>query len=271
MNFSMRKSRVLRKLRAGEIANCFKLNFADTSAFEIAAMHGFDVLWTGMEHVPNDWSAIKEQVLATKAYDVDLVCRVARGSYSDYIRPLEMDATGIMVPHIMNALDAEKVVSITKFKPVGNRAVDGGNADGGFTNIPFLEYLETANSERFTILQIEDPQAVNEIDAIAAVPGYDMLFFGPGDYSCALGIPGQTDHPDVNKARKMVAEAAARTGKFAGTVGSPASYNSLVDMGYNFISMGADVVGLSNHCKEIASAFGITGSNRPSAYYGGKD
>jgi len=89
MIFSMRKSRVLRKLRAGEIVNCFKLNFTDTRAFEIAAMHGFDVLWTGMEHIPNDWSTIEKQVLATKAYDVDLVCRVARGSYSDYIRPLQ--------------------------------------------------------------------------------------------------------------------------------------------------------------------------------------
>jgi len=268
MDFSMRKSRVLRKLRAGEIASCFKLNFDDTSAFEIAAMHGFDVLWTGMEHIPNDWSAIKRQVLATKSYDVDLVCRVARGSYSDYIRPLEMDATGIMVPHIMNAQDAQSVVAMTKFKPVGNRAVDGGNADGAFTNIPFLEYLETANSERFSILQIEDPQALNEIDAIASVPGYEILFFGPGDYSCALGIPGQTDHPDVNRARKMVAESAAKHGKFAGTVGSPDNYSKLVDMGYKFISMGADVIGLSNHCKDIASAFGITGGNRPAAYYG---
>lgn len=271
MNFSMRKSRVLRKLRNGEIVNSFKLNFTDTRAFEIAAMHGFDVLWTGMEHIPNDWSVIEKQILITKAYDVDLVCRVARGSYSDYIRPLEMDATGIMVPHIMNAEDAERVVSISKFKPVGNRAVDGGNADGSFTNIPFLEYLKTANTERFTILQIEDPQAVNEIEAIAAVPGYEMLFFGPGDYSCALGIPGQTNHPDVNKARKIVAEAAGRHGKFAGTVGSPASYSELVDLGYNFISMGADVVGLSNYCKEIASAFGISEGNRTASYYDGEE
>jgi len=269
MNFPMRKSRVLRKLRSGETVNCFKLNFTDTRAFEIAAMHGFDVLWTGMEHVPNDWSVIEKQILATKAYDVDLVCRIARGSYSDYIRPLEMDATGIMVPHVMSAEDASEIVSATKFRPVGNRAVDGGNADGAFTNMPFLEYLETANTERFSILQIEDPQAVEQLDEIASIPGYEILFFGPGDYSCALGIPGQINHPEVNKAREMVAEAAEKHGKFAGTVGSPGNYKELLSLGYKFISMGADVVGLSNHCKEIASAFGISDNNRPVSYYGG--
>ena len=271
MDFSMRKSRVLGKLRAGEVVNCFKMNFSDTRAFEIAARHGFDVLWTDMEHVPNDWSTIEKQVLATKVYDVDLVCRIARGSYSDYIRPLEMDATGIMVPHIMSAADAERVVSMTKYKPLGNRAVDGGNADGAFCNVPFLEYLETANSERFSILQIEDPQAVEELDAIAATPGYEILFFGPGDYSCALGVPGQTNHPEVQKARKMVAETARKHGKFAGTVGSPANRQELIDMGYTFISMGADVVALSNYCKDMAVAFGITGSNEPVSMYGGKD
>ncbi|RKX72258.1 MAG: aldolase, partial [Spirochaetes bacterium] len=124
------------------------------------------------------------------------------------------------------------------------------------------------NSERFSILQIEDPQAIEEIEAIADVTGYEMLFFGPGDYSCSLGIPGETNHPEVQKARKLVAEVARKHGKYAGTVGSPENYKELVDLGYNFISMGADVVGLSNHCKDIAQAFGISSSNNPVSYYG---
>jgi 4-hydroxy-2-oxoheptanedioate aldolase len=265
MNFSMRKSRTLRKLRAGGIVNCFKMNFSDIRAFEIAARHGFDVLWTDMEHVANDWSVIEKQVLATKAYDVDLLCRVARGSYSDYIRPLEMDASGIMVPHVMNAAEAEQVVSMTKYKPVGNRAVDGGNADGGFCNVPFLEYLKTANSEHFTILQIEDPEAVDDLEAIAAVPGYEMLFFGRQDLSCALGVPGQNDHPEVQRARKLVAKMAQKYGKFAGAAGPAAGRQELIDLGYTFISTGADVVGLGNYCKEIASAVGISASNEPAS------
>lgn len=269
MNFAMRESRVLRKLRAGEVVTSFKLNLSDIRAAELVARFGFDVLWTCMEHVPNDWSTIEAQIAAAKVYDVDVVCRVARGSYSDYVRPLEMDATGIMVPHVMSEKDAVSVVSMTKFPPVGRRAVDGGNTDGGFCNVPFLTYLETANRERFTVLQIEDPEALDQLDAIAAVDGYEILLFGPGDFSCALGVPGQTDHPEVRRAREMVVQAAHRHGKFAGTVGSPANRQELIDMGFVFLNVGADVVGLSGYCAEVASACGLVEANTPASQSGG--
>jgi len=169
MKFSMRRSRVLGKLRAGEVAYCFKLNLADARACEIAARHGFDCIWTCAEHVANDWSVIENQILAAKSYDVDILCRVPRGSYSDHIRPLEMDAAGIMVPHVMGVEDAEKVIRMTRFQPLGRRAADGGNADGFYCNIPFEEYIRQANSERFVVFQIEDPEPLDELEAIAAL------------------------------------------------------------------------------------------------------
>jgi 4-hydroxy-2-oxoheptanedioate aldolase len=85
-----------------------------------------------------------------------------------------------------------------------------------------------------------------------------MLFFGPGDYSHALGIPGEFDDPRITEARKRVAEAAIRHGKFAGTVGGVAAIKGLVEQGYRFISTGADVVGLGNYFTDIASAFNKT-------------
>jgi len=271
MKFSMRPSRVLEKLRSGEVAKVTKINLSDVRAIEIAARYGFDCLWIGMEHIGTDWSVIEKQVLAAKAYDVDIMCRIARGSYSDYIRPLELDSTGIMVPHVMSAEDAESVVRMTRFPPVGKRAVDGGNADGGYCNVPFLEYLKKANEERFVILQIEDPEAVEDLDRIAAVPGYDILLFGAGDYSVAIGAPGQMNHPEIVKARKLIAQAARRNGKFAGAVCSAASMQEFIDMGYTFLSAGADVVGLSLYYQEITKGFGIETSNVPVSQYGMKN
>ena len=126
----MRKSKVLKKLRAGEIATSIKINLADPRVTEIAAMCGFDCVWLDMEHVPSDWNAIENQIRSAKVYDVDTLVRVPRGSYSDYIKPLEADAAGIMVPHLMGLEDAKKVVWQTRFHPIGRRAIDGGNADG---------------------------------------------------------------------------------------------------------------------------------------------
>jgi 4-hydroxy-2-oxoheptanedioate aldolase len=257
MNFTMRPSRVLRRLRAGQVANIFKVNLADPRVCEIAASFGFDAIWTCMEHVPNDMRTVEEQVRAAKMWDCDLMCRVMRGSYSDLIRPLEADATGIMVPHVMSLADAAAVVRQTRFHPLGRRPVDGGNADGLFCNIPFTEYLEQANRERFVILQIEDPEPLDDLEAIAALPGYDVLFFGPGDFSHAIGKPGQFNDPFLLETRRRIAEAARKHGKFAGTVASPANRQEILDLGYRFVGIGADVTGLSAHCANLARACGI--------------
>jgi 4-hydroxy-2-oxoheptanedioate aldolase len=252
---SMRPSRMLNKLRAGEVASCFKLNLADARAMEIAAMAGFDCLWSDMEHVPNDLAVIEKGIWAAKSQNVDVMVRVARGSYSDYIRPLEMDAAGIMVPHVMSLADAQTVVRMTRFHPIGRRPVDGGNADGAYCGVEFTEYLQQANAQRFVAVQIEDPEPLEELDAIAALPGIDMLFFGPGDFSHGIGAPGVWDHPRLLDARRRVAEVAVAHGKFAGTVGSAANLDELIGLGYRFLSVGADVVGLSQYCKGIVAEF----------------
>src|SRR5690554_6069929 len=128
----MRRSRVLEKLRSGEVASCFKINLSDPKVSEIATLAGFDCVWLDQEHIGQDWSILASGIWAAKAYNSDVMVRVPRGSYSDYIRPLEMDATGILVPHIMNLEDARKVIKMVRFHPLGRRPVDGGNADGAY-------------------------------------------------------------------------------------------------------------------------------------------
>ena len=252
---NMTPSRVLKKLRQGDVVTCSKVNLESSRAVEIMAMAGYDCLWLDMEHVPNDWLNLEKQILAAKAQGTDVMVRVSRGSYSDHIKPLELDASGIMVPHVMGLEDAKAVARMTRFHPVGRRAVDGGNADGAYCQVDFLDYLKQANEQRFVVVQIEDPEPLAEIEAIAQVPGIDMLFFGPGDFSQGIGAPGQWDHPEIARTRQRVAEVCRTHGKFAGTVGSPAQAGDLVAMGYQFISIGADVVHLFNGCRELLNQF----------------
>ena len=134
-----------------------------------------------------------------------------------------------------------KVAEMTRFWPIGKRPIDGGNADGLFCNISAAEYNEQANRNRFVIVQIEDPEAVDEIDGICQVPGIDMIFFGPGDYSHRLGISGQINHPEVNRIRELVAKKAHEHGIFAGTVAGVGNAREYLDMGYDFLNLGSDV------------------------------
>ncbi|MGC8861775.1 MAG: HpcH/HpaI aldolase family protein [Armatimonadota bacterium] len=257
----IRPSRVLRKLRAGGAVSCFKLNLSCARAAQIAAALGFDCVWTDMEHTATQWSDVEKQIMAAKAHDADVMVRVPRGSYSDYIKPLELDAAGIMVPHCMSLADAQFVVRTTRFHPIGRRPVDGGNADGLYCNIPFREYIQQANKERFVAIQIEDPEPLAELDRIASLEGIDMIFFGPGDFSHGIGVPGELDHPQVREIRRRVAKVALANGKFAGTMGSPENLAELLDMGYRFINMGADVLGLSAYCRELVAEFETTSAS----------
>ena len=267
--FIMRPSRVLKKLRDGDVVYSFKHNLSDPRAIDIAGMFGFDLVWLCMEHIGNDWSAIESQIYAAKSWNMDAMVRVPRGSYSDYVRPLELDAAGILVPHIMGLEDAKNVVRMTRFHPIGKRPVDGGNADAGYCNIDFREYLKQANEQRFVAVQIEDPEPLDELDAICALEGIDIIFFGPGDFSHSIGVPGQWDHPNVAETRRRVAEAATKHGKFAFTPASPDNADELIEMGYRALSIGADVVGLSRYCAEIASSFGLQPGERAAGNRGG--
>ena len=253
--YTMRESRVLRTIRAGNVARVLKLNTNDPKVAEIFAMAQPDAIWLCNEHCSGSLESLENQIRAAKTHDVDAIVRVARGSYNDYIRPMEMDASGLIVPHVMNLSDATDVRNMTKFAPLGRRPVDGGNNDARFTRVELLDYLETANRDRYVMYQIEDPEVMDDLDEIASLNGVDALFFGPGDMSVAMGISGQMDHPNIVKMREQVAKAARKNNKIAATVAGPANVKQYVDMGYNFLNIGADVLALTYYADHMLSAF----------------
>jgi 4-hydroxy-2-oxoheptanedioate aldolase len=251
----LRSSRILRELRAGQPPTCFKLNLGDPRVIELCGLAGASAVWICNEHVSNDWFNLENQIRAAKLYDVDTIVRVEKGSYSDYVKPFEADATAIMVPHVKTAEEARRIVEMTRFHPLGRRAVDGGNADGRYCQIPVAEYMAHSNSERLLIFQIESPEALENVEAIAAVPGYDMLLFGPGDFSHQIGQPGQIDAPEVVAARKRVGAAAREHGKFVMTPGLLAPRAVLEAEGCRVFTLGADVLGLGDYFKAKLLAF----------------
>ena len=247
---NLRRSRILTLLRQGQLPAVLKINLSEPRVVEIAGLSGVDAVWLCMEHVPNDWIGLENQVRAARIHNIDALVRVAKGSYSDYLRPLEADAAGIIVPHVTSADEARQIVEWTRFQPVGLRPMDGGNVDGQFCHIPTDEYVRHANAERIVILQIESPEGLAQVDAIAAVPGYNGLLFGPGDFSHRIGKTGQIDAPEVVAARQRVAAAARRHGKFAMSAGLFAPLPELVAEGHQVFNIGADVIGLGGYLRQ---------------------
>jgi 4-hydroxy-2-oxoheptanedioate aldolase len=251
----LRSSRLLREMRDGQSATCFKLNLADPRIIELAGLAGFSAVWICNEHVGNDWFNLENQIRAAKLHDMDTIVRIEKGSYSDYVKPFEADATAIMVPHVTTADEARNIVEMTRFQPLGRRALDGGNTDGVFCQVPLTDYLDHSNKERVLIFQIESPQALENVEKIAAVPGFDFLLFGPGDFSHLIGKPGQINDPEVVAARKRVAAVAKANGKFAMSPGMMAPRAVLEEEGYKAFGLGADVIGIGQYCKDRMAAF----------------
>jgi 4-hydroxy-2-oxoheptanedioate aldolase len=116
--------------------------------------------------------------------------------------------------------------------------------------VPLTDYIEHANRERIVILQIESPEALEEVERICAVPGFDGILFGPGDFSHRIGKAGQIDAPEVVAARRRVAAACRDSGKFAMAAGLFAPLPELVAEGFNVFNVGADVVGLGQYVRQ---------------------
>ena len=252
--FNPRKSRVLEIMRAGKKALCYKSNLSCPRVAEIAGLCGMDAMWICQEHIPTDHSTMENIILAGKAHDMDIIVRVAKGCYSDYIRPLEADAAGIMVPHLMSLEEAEYIAHTVRFAPVGLRPLDGGNADGLFCLIDGREYMKFCNENRLVIVQIEDPEPLPQLDKICQVPGIDMIFFGPGDFSHAIGDPCNFDNPEITRVRQLVVNTAHKYGKFAGTVSVP-SLKTCYEEGFDFVNCGADVVAIGANCKAVREMY----------------
>ncbi|MBI5693285.1 MAG: aldolase [Verrucomicrobia bacterium] len=246
----LRPSRLLSLVRQGQLATTFKVNLNDPRVIEIAGLCGCDGVWICGEHVPNDWTNVEHQIRAARLHDMDSLVRVAKGSYTDYIRPFEADATGIIVPHVASASEARQIVDWVRCHPVGKRPLDGGNTDGQYCLVPITDYIRHTNEERLIILQIESPEALAKVEEIAAVPGFNGIMFGPGDYSHRIGKVGQVDDPEVVAARKHVAAAARRHGKFVMSSGLFQPFSDLVSEGHQIFNIGADVIALGAYAKQ---------------------
>lgn len=246
-----KKNRIIEKLRNDELVTSLKINCSDSIPVEIACMCGADCIWLDMEHCPSDYNEIGKQILAAKAHGAEVIVRTPRGAYSNLTRPLELDASGVMVPHVMGYEDAKQVVYYSKFHPIGRRPIDGGNADGKYGLLSMEDYIKYSNEEKLTIIQIEDIEALEDIERIASLDGIDMLFFGPADFSQSIGMPAHIGNERTMAVKRKVAEVARRYGKFAGTVGDPSNVKELYDMGYRFVNLGADVDGLCMYFADI--------------------
>ncbi len=239
----MRSSKIRAKLRKNEPALITTLHYVDPTLYEMTSLMGFDGIWMDLEHHHYSVETAANLMRAARVGTADIVARPAKGEFMRMDRLLEAGAQGIMYPRCESAAEAAEVVKWMKFAPLGERGVDAANADAPYCSAPLVPYLKKANEETLVIIQIESPKALLELDAIARVPGVDILMFGPADFTTLAGIPGQFDHAMISDARVKISKAAKAAGIHWGTVSpGPEHTQKLLDLGARFICHGADII-----------------------------
>jgi 4-hydroxy-2-oxoheptanedioate aldolase len=253
---------VIEKIRAGEVATVYAMgNFASPRHVDFVCRSGlFDVIWFDLEHFDIPIRELAVLNMVTRSSGVSTIARLKATDYQVVMRTLETGVDGLMCAMVEDAEEARQIVNWAKFnnpspspgEAMGNRGWNGGNVDAAYGGIPALDYIRRQNTQTFILCQIEHPRAVANAAEIAAVPGVDGLFFGPGDYSAGLGLPGQLGHPKVVEAMQAVADAAKASGKWWGTV-APGRENfaRARKMGGQFLSPGGDVKVMTLGLKEL--------------------
>jgi 2-keto-3-deoxy-L-rhamnonate aldolase RhmA len=209
-----------KRLAEGGLALGFGVSHLRGSAVGmIAAASGFDWLFIDMEHGAMSVEDATRIAVAALGQGVTPVVRVCKDALHEGTRCLDNGAMGVVVPHVDTAEEAREVAKAYRFPPLGMRSWGGPPYAYGLGPVDPATAQGELNAEIIVAAMIETPEAVQNAEAIAAVPGIDVLMFGTSDLTATMGIPGQIGHPDVRKAYEVVGAACARHGKVMGMGG----------------------------------------------------
>ena len=250
----IRKSKVLAKLRSGKFARMAATGHYLPFYVRYASRLKYDGIWLDLEHRTMDDREVQAFIANCYYNDIDCMVRPPTRGKTHLYHYLEDGASGFMVPFVNNAQIAREIVDSVKFSPEGNRGVDGAGLDAGYgvdAWKPDSTYFEDANRETFIVAQIETPEAVANIEEIAAVPGIDLLFIGPADMTCRLKGTGSS--MTINDVIDRVSAAARNHGKAWGiTSGSVDDIARFRRMGAQMVPWGGDfaLVGVLTKCSQ---------------------
>lgn len=204
------------RLRHGEaLIGCFQ-RIPAPEVTELCAHAGFDHVVIDMEHTPVSEGRVADLVRAAEAAGIAPFVRVASADPATVARVLEAGPAGIHFPMVGSAAEAEIAVGATRHRPAGTRGLAVSRKSGFGSRMSLEEYVRASEEALLVVVQVEDRGALGEVEAIAALPGVDVVFLGLTDLSQDLGVPGQYDDPALASAVERAFRLIRGQGKAAG-------------------------------------------------------
>lgn len=214
---------------------------------------GFDWAVVDMEHTPLDLDGVVRMLQAIAGTPMLPITRVPWNDTVMVKRVLDAGAQTVMFPFVQDAAEARQAVAACKYAPLGVRGMAAMSRGSRFGTVP--DYFKAANDAISVIVQIETPEALEQVDAIAATNGVDSVFLGPGDLSGAMGHVGNPMHAEVVAAMARAVERIHAVGKPVGSVAAtPQGVATYRDIGIDYVGCASDLGLMMRQCAAALAA-----------------
>jgi 2-keto-3-deoxy-L-rhamnonate aldolase RhmA len=239
----MQSNPVKRKLAAGGNAfGAMVFEFFTPGLPRLMKNAGAEYVLYCMEHTGASFETMKTQFAMCRALGVAPLARVPGTEYDFIARALDIGALGVMVPLVDTAEQAQFIVSCTRYPPAGGRrGAAFGFAHDDYEGGDVIAKMRMIHDRTLVIAMIETKRGLENVDAIAAVPGVDVLWLGHFDMSNFLGIPGDFANPVFQDAIRRIVGAAKQHGKAAGYMAASAALGKeYLGHGFRMLATGTD-------------------------------
>ena len=173
---------------------------------KIMATSGYDWLFIDMEHNSMDIDIASQISVAAQDAGITPIVRVPDFAHHHATRVLDCGAMGVVFPHVENADIAKKLVSYCLYPPKGHRSMTGVLPQLDFKQQPIADVASIINKNMLIVIMLESPEAIDNVDSIAAVDGVDVILIGTNDLCMEMGIPGDYSNPKVRDGYTKVIE-----------------------------------------------------------------
>lgn len=227
----MQTNRMKQLISSGKPAFGVSVQFPSPEIVEMIGELGFDWVMLDAEHGSITADNITPLIMAAELRGITPIVRPEKNDPAVINKYLDRGAMGVQVPHVNTAEEARAAVDACLFNPEGARGLGGGRmADFGFGK-PTSEYVKEANENMLVCVQIEDIEAVENLDEILTVENVDVFFIGPTDLAQSMGFPGQNSHPEVQNVVKSTFDRIHAAGKASGTPSAAAQAKKNAESG----------------------------------------
>jgi 4-hydroxy-2-oxoheptanedioate aldolase len=195
--------------------------FPSPQIVEMVGRLGFDWVLLDCEHGSLSPESVELMAMAAEAAGITPIARPTVNSPEAILRVMDRGVLGVQVPHVNTASDARHAVEAVKFHPLGSRGLAAATRPASYgVGLAAADYIQEANRETLVCVQLEEAEALHNLDDILQVEGVDVFFLGPSDLSQSMGYPGRSDAPEVLAAMDRAFTAIVTAGKVPGSTGN---------------------------------------------------